>query len=554
LISRRLGVAVLSAALVGGPAVAATAAPQAANFAPHGLRVDSLTAPLGIDDTTPSLSWQLPDSGSASVQTAYEVRAASSPDRLGQPDLWDSGKVTSQNSIHVPWAGARLDSREQVSWQVRTWGSDGRASDWSAPASFEMALLHASDWSARWIGNEKWLDRQPTPVTIKFPAQDARYLRITTTKLGQPLVEGSSLLYRLQLAEIVAVDSAQPGTDEALGATVTSSDPKIYAGKWEPRFLVDGTLTSNQAPFGYSSAGYSSATPTKPITLTIDLGQVKHVDELLLYPRTDTTTADGRTPNFPSDFIVSASPDGSSYMTLDDVHGQKEPPAYNLDFPALPLFAKQFTIDKPVRSARLYATGVGIYDARVNGDAVSKAVLQPANTDYHDRVVYSDNDVTTLLRQGANALSVRLGPGTALVPDTPDRYTKWSGTVSAPKMIAQLEITYADGSTQRIVSDDVQPVVRRRGLRRPRRASGLGSAGCGPLLLGPGRGHHATDGEHAAHRPDGPADRAGRHRAHGRDHASAAGHLRLRPRHEHRRLGGAARLRTGRHDPDAQAR
>jgi alpha-L-rhamnosidase len=435
------------------PGVHASAQPAGHSAAPQLLRADALSNPLGIDDATPALSWQLPASFDG-AQSAYEIRAARTADRLDHPDVWDSGRVASSDSNDVAWAGPTLTSRQRVYWQVRAWDTRGAVGPWSAPAHFELGLLDRSDWTAKWIGNDQWLNRKPTPVTIDLPAQDTRYLRIITTKLGQPLVEGSSLLYRVQLAEAVVEDSAHPEVDLARGATVTSSDPKTYPGKWEPRFLVDGLLTSNQAPEGYSSAGYSSAKPTSPITLTIDLGQVRHVDRLLLYGRTDTTTADGRTPNFPADFTVTTSTDGSSWTSAADVHDQQEPPAFNLDFPPLPLFAKQFTVAKPIRSARLYASGVGIYDTTLNGDAVSKAVLRPGNTDYTQRVTYSDDDVTRLVHRGANALSVRLGSGIALVPDVPTRYTKWSGILSVPKMIAQLEITYADGTTQTIASDD----------------------------------------------------------------------------------------------------
>jgi len=453
LVASLVAVLVLPAApVVASSAAVSTAAEPSVSV--HGLTVDGLTNPLGIDDVTPRLSWQLSSDGAGVVQTAYEVRAASSGSGLGHPDLWDSGRVSSAESVNLNWAGAKLISRAQVFWQVRTWNQSGNASGWSAPAHFEMGLLSPQDWDAQWIGNSDWLDRKPEPVTVDVGANDARYVQLTTTRLGLPLKEGSSLLYRLQLAEIVVEDSAQPDTDLALGAAISSSDPKTYPGSWEPRFAVDGSLTSNNAQRGYSSAGYSAATLAKPITLTIDLGQVRHFDRILLYGRTDTTTSDGRTPNFPSDFTVSTAGADGAYTTAATVTGQKEPPAYNIDLPALPLFAKQFTVDKPVRSARLYTTGLGIYDAKLNGDAVSKAVLQPANTDYNDRIEYSTNDVTKLLRKGGNALSVRLGAGISIVPDTPDRYTKWSGIFGPPKLLAQLEITYADGSTQRIVSDD----------------------------------------------------------------------------------------------------
>src|SRR6266480_2586678 len=84
------------------------------------LQADYLTDPLGIDDATPQLSWQL---GAARdvVQSAYQIRAAGSEDALGGPDLWDSGKVSSAESSGVNYAGAKLRSRQRIWWQVRVW-------------------------------------------------------------------------------------------------------------------------------------------------------------------------------------------------------------------------------------------------------------------------------------------------------------------------------------------------------------------------------------------------------------------------------------------------
>ncbi len=120
---------------------------------------------------------------------------------------------------------------------------------------------------------------------------------------------------------------------------------------------------------------------------------------------------------------------------------------------ALPLFAKQFTLSKPISRARLYITGLGVYDARINGQAISKDVLQPPETNYLKRVIYSTYDVASLLQQGANTLGVQLGNGIANVPATPGRYEKFTGTMSTPRMLAQLEVKYNDGTTARIVSD-----------------------------------------------------------------------------------------------------
>jgi alpha-L-rhamnosidase len=70
----------------------------------------------------------------------------------GQPDLWDSGRVESDQSVHVAYAGRALRSRECVHWRVRTWDADDQPTAWSSPQVFEMGLLKRSDWKARWIG------------------------------------------------------------------------------------------------------------------------------------------------------------------------------------------------------------------------------------------------------------------------------------------------------------------------------------------------------------------------------------------------------------------
>ena len=119
---------------------------------------------------------------------------------------------------------------------------------------------------------------------------------------------------------------------------------------------------------------------------------------------------------------------------------------------ALPIFAKQFSLPRPISRARLYLTGLGVYEARVNGARITKALLQPGQTDYRKRVVYTAYDVTSALAQGANTLGVSLGNGIADV-NQPTRYEKFTGTISTPKLLAQLEVTYADGTTARIVSD-----------------------------------------------------------------------------------------------------
>lgn len=109
--------------------------------------------PLGIDVEQPRLAWRLQSERQGARQTAWQVVAASQPALLapGQADLWDSGKVESDQSVQVVYAGSPLTSRQRVFWQVTIWDETG-ASAQSETAWFEMGLLQETDWQARWIG------------------------------------------------------------------------------------------------------------------------------------------------------------------------------------------------------------------------------------------------------------------------------------------------------------------------------------------------------------------------------------------------------------------
>jgi len=118
------------------------------------LSCEYLTDPVGIDVTEPRLSWQLESGQRGQKQTAYRVLVASSRAKLDKNvgDLWDSGKVQSDQSIHVAYNGKPLQSRMQCFWKVMTWDKDGKPSKWSKPAFWSMGLLGSEDWKAIWVG------------------------------------------------------------------------------------------------------------------------------------------------------------------------------------------------------------------------------------------------------------------------------------------------------------------------------------------------------------------------------------------------------------------
>jgi alpha-L-rhamnosidase len=225
-----------------------------------GLRCEDAVNPLGIDAAKPRLSWLLTSSERGQAQTAYQILVASDKDKLrsDQADIWDSGKVVSDQSIQVLYKGPTLSSRQRYFWKVRVWDKSGVASTYSESAFWEMTLLSPRDWKANWIG---------------------------------------------------------------------------FTGGW--------------------------------------LGRA-------LYFRSDLTLA------------------------------------------------------KPVRRARVYVSGIGYYELRLNGIKVGDNVLDPGFTDYTKRVLYATYDVGSELKTGHNVIGVTVG----------------NGWWNRPQLLLQLEVTYTDGSDE----------------------------------------------------------------------------------------------------------
>ena len=264
-----------------------------------GLRVEGLQCeyrvnPLGLDVPKPRLSWLLDSSERGQRQTAYQVLVATSLDLLskGKADLWDSGKVSPGESVHVVYGGQPLRASQRAYWKVRAWDREDRPSAYSATAWWEMGLLAPSDWRATWI----------------------------TRRRKEPL-----------------------------------SEQKMFE-----------------------------------------------------------------------------------------------------DDPA-PLFRKEFQIGKKISRARVYVSGLGYYELRLNGQHVGDHVLDPGWTTYSKRVLYSTYDVTDQLKRGPNVLGVMLGNGWF----NPLPLRLWGAinprdslTVGEPRAIVQLVAEFTDGTSQMIATDE----------------------------------------------------------------------------------------------------
>ena len=116
------------------------------------VRVEYQTNPVAIDSPKPRFSWQVRDERRGAVQTSYQIQVARTEGELRAGRfVWDSGKVSSGESIQCVYEGPPLQSAQRYYWHVRVWDATGQASPWSASSSWEMGLLQPSDWKASWI-------------------------------------------------------------------------------------------------------------------------------------------------------------------------------------------------------------------------------------------------------------------------------------------------------------------------------------------------------------------------------------------------------------------
>jgi len=121
------------------------------------LRCEMQQNPIAIATDNPRFSWQISAKGRGIEQQAYEIIVASDSAKLAsnKGDVWQTGKVSSDASVHVVYAGQPLKSKGTYFWKVRVWTNQGESA-WSKAASFGTGLKHYKDWEGRWIGFDRY--------------------------------------------------------------------------------------------------------------------------------------------------------------------------------------------------------------------------------------------------------------------------------------------------------------------------------------------------------------------------------------------------------------
>ncbi|MFF1420851.1 alpha-L-rhamnosidase [Streptomyces sp. NPDC058280] len=453
MISRRRLLSTTATAL--GTAVAAGAAPaalaaQGRPAAPKAVRigrpaVEYVEHPLGLDVPRPRLSWPLVSEKTGQAQSAYQVRVATAPERLAEPDVWDSGKITSAESVLVPYAGPALLPRTRYHWSVRVWDTEGAASEWSAPSWWETGLGGGSEWSARWIGAPAALVGAPAldgASWIWFPEGDPASSAPAATRWFRGRVDIPAGVTRARL-----VMTADDGYTAYLnGDQVAHADADGPAENWKRPALAD--VTSRLRP-GANVIAVSATNATAGPAGLLGVLELTTADGVRTVATDGTWKAADQEPS--GDWRSAGYDDGSWPAAASLARWGSGPwgevrPSYS---PAAQLRHEFRLGNKPVARARLYSTALGLYEAYLNGERVGEDRLAPGWTDYHKRVQYQTYDVTGLVGSGANALGVTLAAGWYagnIAWFGPHQYGE------RPALLAQLEVTYADGSTERVLS------------------------------------------------------------------------------------------------------
>ena len=447
--------------LAGMAAVPAGGAVLTAGLAAARLRCEHRENPIGIDLSTPRLSWEVTSSARGVVQSAYQIVAGedSAAVAKGEGAVWDTGRVSSDQTIDIAYAGQALRPHQRVYWSVRVWDSAGKASDWATPAQFTAGFVGDAKWPGAWVGFDapraameaqtglldgaSWIgfakdDPADVPQGDRFYAKSFDLPRGATVQTAKLCVTADDHFFYYINGQKVG-ESA--GEDAWRNVATIDVSKNLKIGRNDLRVRVDNVKPGN--------AGLLCR-------LIVTLGDGKNVEVVTdaSWSATDEPANDNdqaATPAWACDPNAAAGWPGVKVIGENGVGPWgKLGEAANFLPPAVEL-RKTFDLTKPVRRAVLYMTALGIADAYLNGQRVSDDRFNPGWTDYAKRVYYRGYDVSDRLKQGRNAMGAILADGwySGYVGygHVRDSYGK------NPRYSAVLHIDYADGTAQTIQTD-----------------------------------------------------------------------------------------------------
>lgn len=454
------------------------------------LKTEYLVNPIGLDVTNPRFSWQFMSPVNGREQKAYQVKVARSEAALaGEELVWDSGKVESGDSHAVFNADVALEPAARYFWQVSIWEEDNTVLRSEETAFFETGLMDSGWSNAMFISppeNAETSESDDAPlenltytITYEICLKDSVAGFVFGADTG---MYGSFYLWEIGNTEeqwFLRISKVDNNRTEKLQESLLESvfpDSSAMNDLMIPvKIEVDGNKTvtyiqdtavaeqeieaCNPGRIGYLQKRGSAIAYLDNIRVEAADGRLIATEDFEgeesiftpYYYRTVNGMLEMRNGTLLSCDREDAVPVFAGDAAVPTVQGDKTPAAYREE--AAPMFRRELVVqDKPIESARLYATALGVYDFRVNGNAVTEDLFNPGKLAYNTRLLYRTHDVTEWLVSGRNVIGVVLGHGWY---DRAVGYTdNWNPWGDRTALLAKLVIRYTDGTEQTVVTDE----------------------------------------------------------------------------------------------------
>jgi alpha-L-rhamnosidase len=434
---------------------------------PTDLRVAYDPSPDAVPTDAVRFSWQCATDRQGARQTAYRLRVGTTGAvQHAETIVWDSGRVDGDRAVDIAYGGPPLEAGTTYHWSVCVWDERGERSAFAEPRTFRTAPASAN-WTADWITHQPGVgDTFGYRSEWHAPDGDDEWVQIALGE--QQSIEGvtlhpATLIDRLRTPDgIVVTNRTSGGGQRGFGfpeavrvelrdeAGTTAVVERAFDERPTEAVTVDieGTGRSVRVtatePYRYDPterfAGEPGLFADEALTETLDTWAVFALAGVTVHGTASDDVAAGQ----PVTARTSATSEGwgAEHLTNGVTASQAAATA--------PRIGTTVTLDAPVEDATLYAATLGWGEVYCNGERVGDRVLDPAWTEYDERVLYTTDDVTDRLSEGENALGVWLGRG--WFGKSPGLGV-WAG-FGSPRALVRLEVTLADGTERVIESDD----------------------------------------------------------------------------------------------------
>jgi len=433
------------------------------------LRCEYLTDPVGINVANPRLSWVLEairPGGRGLKQSAYHILVASSELALrsGKGDLWDTGKVDSDQSTQIAYGGKPLASGTQAFWKVEVWDQDSHLSGWSKTATWSMGLLKPEDWKGKWIGlDETGLFKRPGSPFHNL--ENAKWIWLgegepaTAAPAGDRFFHASfEIPQASRVAKAICVMGADHEFELFLNGEHAGKGDNVYS----PEIIdVTSRIRSGRNIVAVRAKNDGEGKPAGLIgAIRVEFSQGK--------PLIFATSAEWKSAETAPTGWEKADSNDSAWSAARELGAFGMKPWGEVGFTeerALParVLRKEFDVAGKPKRATAYISGLGLFELYINGSKIGDQVLSPGLTDYDKHVQYVTFDVTRQLTIGRNAIGLMLGNGRYHAPRAGAPIG--TRTFGDPKAIVQLDIEYAGGSTRHVVSDETWKLTNNGPIR-----------------------------------------------------------------------------------------